>query len=532
MGWKNGENLHLVMKVTRLLTTLSKLYIKQIVYQIIYRINRPAYKYYNYHNMNWHHIIMIYPISKRVCWANNNLSFLNVSDTFYSWNDTRHGMLWAYNLNYMDWLMQEGIDFNEGVKWIDSFVDCINENKIGLEPYPIALRGINWIKFISLNRDKIAPWQLQRWNNSLYSQYRLLERSLEYHLLGNHLLEDAYSLFFAAIYFQKIEFYKRATSLLEEQLKVQVLEDGAHFEQSPMYHCILLDRLLDCYNISIHNDIFDEQEDFNKYMSERAVKMLGHLESIIYRDGSIPILNDSAYEIAPNAGAIFDYARRLNIEWEPLALKECGYRKISIKNMETILDIGDMVASYQPGHSHADTFNYELRLDGTPFIIDTGISTYNKNSRRQFERSTPAHNTVCVRNMNSSEVWGGFRVGRRAKVSILEDSLFKIAALHNGFGNRCTHVRTFEVSEGLMTIKDVLIGRANIGVSYIHFAPDVNVLYYDNRVIKTNKAVININGCNYVNIEDGLASTTYNALNSIKVAIIGFSAELTYTIVF
>lgn len=33
---------------------------------------------------------------------------------------------------------------------------------------------------------------------------------------------------------------------------------------------------------------------------------------------------------------------------------------------------------YIPGHAHADTFNYELRIDGVPFIVDTGISTYNK----------------------------------------------------------------------------------------------------------------------------------------------------------
>lgn len=519
------------MRMGRLINTIYQLHFTQIVYQVIYRIYYPKYKAYYWNNKD-NHISMIYPISKRACLSNNSLCFLNTRDTFYRWNDTRHGMLWAYNLNYMDWLLQEGLDFNEGARWIDLFIEDIDDNMIGLDPYPIALRGINWIKFISLNRDNIGEVRLQKWNNVLYSQYRLLEKSLEYHLMGNHLLEDAFSLFFAAIYFQKNEFYVQAKALLDTQLDEQLLYDGAHFEQSPMYHCILLDRLLDCYNISIHNNIFNDQADLNEFFAERAGRMLGHLESIIYNDRSIPLLNDSAYGIAPCPDALFDYARRLNILWKPLVLNECGYRKMVCRSMETIIDIGRITASYQPGHSHADTFNYEVRLNNIPFIIDTGISTYNKNSRRQFERSTPAHNTVCVEGIDSSEVWGGFRVGRRANVSIIEDSPCKIVASHDGFGRKCCHMRTFDISNANMVIKDVLIGRITNGVSYIHFAPDVNILYFDNNVIKTDRAEIKIDGSCYVDLKDGQASTEYNVLKDIKIAAIEFSSDLTYTIIF
>ncbi len=66
--------------------------------------------------------------------------------------------------------------------------------------------------------------------------------------MGNHLLEDAYSLFIAALYFKDDKFYRKSKKMLWQELKEQILPDGAHYEQSPMYHCILLDRLLDCYN--------------------------------------------------------------------------------------------------------------------------------------------------------------------------------------------------------------------------------------------------------------------------------------------
>ena len=79
-------------------------------------------------------------------------------------------------------------------------------------------------------------------------------------------------------------------------------------------------------------------------------------------------------------------------------MKECGYRKLCSTHLEAVVDVGNITATYQPGHSHADTFNYELRIDCRPFVVDTGISTYNKTARRQYERSTSAHNTVTVGN--------------------------------------------------------------------------------------------------------------------------------------
>ncbi|MBQ8307518.1 MAG: prenyltransferase, partial [Alistipes sp.] len=112
------------------------------------------------------------------------------------------GALWAYNLNYMDWLGQENLEVEERAVWLDRFVQDLSTNRVGLDPYPIALRGINWVKFISTYWEQINPERRQRWLDSLYAQYELLTRKLEFHLLGNHLLEDLYSLFIAALFFR------------------------------------------------------------------------------------------------------------------------------------------------------------------------------------------------------------------------------------------------------------------------------------------------------------------------------------------
>src|ERR1019366_1742442 len=50
-----------------------------------------------------------------------------------------------------------------------------------------------------------------------------------------------------------------------------------------------------------------------------------------------------------------------------------------------------------------------------PLLVDTAASTYERRPVREYERSTAAHNTVEVDRAESTEVWGAFRAGRRAR---------------------------------------------------------------------------------------------------------------------
>lgn len=519
------------MNISLILRTVSYLRIQQVWYQLRYRIFKTRYKHIKspIYTDREKEFFMINPIEKPLILSGNNFSFLNLTSEFFSWNDTSKGMLWAYNLNYMDWPGQKDMSYEEGKGWIDRFIDGIPSNRVGLDPYPIALRSINWIKFISKNRDVIPQEKLNRWNDSLYSQCKLLERKLEYHLLGNHLLEDAYALFIASIYFGDKEMYRRSERLLLSELEEQVLPDGAHYEQSPMYHCILLDRLLDCYNVSVHNIIFDGQEIVNVHLKEYAEKMLGHLQSISYSGSEIPLLNDSANGIAPIPTQIYDYARRLNLCWEQIPMKECGYRKIIQGDIEALVDVGNITATYQPGHSHSDTFGYELRVKGKPFVIDTGISTYNKTSRRQYERSTAAHNTVTISDVESNEVWGGFRVGRRARVVLHQDSDTQIQASHNGFGSKRVHCRTFNVENDTFIVEDE-VSTSHIAKSYIHLSPSVEIISISDGVVQTNIANVMVSGDCSIEIIDSKVSKEYNTFEDNKTIVITFKGKIKYSI--
>ena len=485
-----------------LLRTVRHLRPTQVYHQIWYRLVKPQFKVIASPISVEQLAVSGFktePIPRYYCLDGNRFRFLNIEHEFSNWNYTGNGMLWAYNQNYFDFINQPELTKDEGLYWIDKFIEDLPSNKVGLDPYPIALRSINWIKFFLRNPETVTKPRI----DSLYSQIKLLEKKLEYHLLANHLLEDAYALYISAAYFQDKQLLKKATKLLLGQLKEQILPDGAHYEQSVMYHCILLDRLLDCINIGERCAVNGAE------LRVYASKMLGHLQSIIYRDGSIPMVNDAAEGIAPKSEDIFDYARRLYIKWEALPLKECGYRRMCNDRMETTVDVGNITATYQPGHTHADSLNYELHMDGRPVVVDTGVSTYEKNERRQYERGSSAHNCVVVDGRNSSEVWGGFRVGWRCDVRCRMEDGRCIEASHFGFGKECK--RRFEMNENQFVIEDWFDGEA---MSYIHLAEGI-----DPDVVEINNAI-------KVERKECLYSTEYNKFRKGIVLEIYFSGHL------
>ena len=114
------------------------------------------------------------------------------------------------------------MDRDQGLVLIHNFISQLNQDSVGLDPYPTSLRIINWIKFLirySIKESRIDA--------SLLAQSKILYDNLEYHLMGNHLMENAFALFYAGFYFKKQDLCEKAKTILKEQIEEQILPDGA-----------------------------------------------------------------------------------------------------------------------------------------------------------------------------------------------------------------------------------------------------------------------------------------------------------------
>lgn len=382
-------------------------------------------------------------------------TFLNQSVTFtehIDWNYPANGKLWTYTLNYFE---------HGNLALIHDFIRQTAALRDGLEPYPTSLRVLNWRAF--LVREGIQDPIVER---HLYAQTALLRARLEYYLGGNHLLENACALTIMAIHFRHQAWFAKGSALLREQLAEQILTDGGHYERSPVYHQILTSRLLDVYDALRAVD-----PELGRYVRGKAAAMLNWLVAVTFRDGSVPMVNDAAYGVAPATAELLARAALLGFMPTPARLSDSGYRMLTTSRFEVFIDIGPVGPDHQPGHAHADTFSFVLHVDGKPLLVDPGTSTYQIGERRSWERSTAAHNTVTVAGQNSSEVWGGFRVGRRAQVQVKTDTPRCVEATHNGYAHlNEQHTRRWTLTdEDTLRIDDQFINNNLIKESSLHF---------------------------------------------------------------
>ncbi len=446
----------------------------------------------------------------------NKFVFLNIEHDFgekINWNHPDYGKLWTYNLNYFEFLNQKNIPKEAGIALINNFTGSLQELSDGMEPYPTSLRTVNWIKFFVKNG--ITDKKLHAF---LYFQYQCLLKDLEYHLLGNHLLENAFSLLFGAYFFQDENFYKTAKELLTKELDEQILPDGADFELSTMYHQIILFRVLDSINL-VKNNPWKNGEMLD-FLTKKAEIMLGWLKQMTFSDGTIPLFNDSAEGIAPASQELFDYAGSLKIKTVEKPLKESGYRKFTGKNYEIFVDAGKIGPDYIPGHAHADMLNFELHLYGAPCVVDTGTTTYQRCPRRSLERSTAAHNSVTVNNQNQSDVWGGFRVGKRAEIKIESENDNQITASHDGFG-KVIHKREFVCEENRITIRDTLMPSGK-GKARIHFHPSVE-FSIENNTLCAGNFTVSFKNIDNIETEKFEYSLGFNKTAESKCIVVNFT---------
>ena len=434
------------------------------------------------------------------------------------------GKLWTYNLNYFDFLNQENISKETGLQLIQDFIKNDALLKDGKEPYPISLRGINWVKFLSNNqvKDELI-------NNTLYFHYCILFKNLEYHLLGNHLLENAFSLLFGAYYFQDEKLYNKSKNLLISELNEQVLKDGAHFELSPMYHQIILLRLLDSIQLIKLNSEW-KKDDLLSFLEAKASLMISWLHNITYKMETFQWLNDATFNIAPNSKNIFSYAKHLGINSQNIPLSDSGYRKIKSNNYELLIDVGNVGPSYQPGHAHSDTFNFELIKDGNPIFVDTGISTYEKNAIRQYERATHSHNTVKIGSKEQTQVWGGFRVAKRAKITHLIEKPNLIEASHDGYlSNGYKHTRSFLWGEKYLILKDKINrSTSNKAKAYFHLHSSVTKPLVDGNtiILESSGVSIEFERASNISIEEYQLSAGFNKTNLAYKIVVLFDQTL------
>jgi uncharacterized heparinase superfamily protein len=435
--------------------------------------------------------------------AAREFTFLNqtvASSGPIPWNDRRHAKLWLYHLNYFDFL-NVGFVLPDEERLLQLAMEialdwCAHNTKgteVGWEPYALSVRIVNWLKFLARHgrwlelleeRGKISTL-LQ----SLGGQVATLEHRLERDLLGNHFLKNIKALLFAGALLDtpmSTRWWAKGENLLEQELNEQILPDGGHFERSPMYHAQILEDLAE---IRLLCAATRKNLAYSRLLAEKIRSMAQFMKGILHPDGEIPLFNDSVLSGAHPPAEVLNMAeapdtKGVESESQVRVFPDTGYGVIRSPESRSILifDCGPLGPDCQPGHGHCDVLTYELSLHGQRVVVDTGVSTYEQRPERSYERSTAAHNTLCIDGEEQSEIWASFRVGRRPRVGQIRGGSnggFRfLSGQHDAYQRLgVVHARTILLlPPDTWIVADLLGGNGSHLVEcFLHFHPRVRV---------------------------------------------------------
>jgi uncharacterized heparinase superfamily protein len=440
----------------------------------------------------WHHMTLYdnkVDSQLEACFLNHTKKL----DLPADWNNESPSKLWVYNLHYFEDLLsdnsEEKHNFHSELlnKWVD-------QNPVGYgngwQPYPTSLRIVNilkaWLGGLELD-DKLF--------SSIFAQASFLSSNLEKHLLGNHYFVNLKALLFAGVIFENTYWLSIAEKGLISEIPEQILEDGANFELSPMYHSLILVDMLDMFNLSraYPAEVSRKLVSLLEYF---IPKMLAFMEAMTHPDGGVSFFNDSTDGIAPSKAKIESYGEMLGFKINHLDLSKTkiidnansGYICATVAGNKLIFDASPVGPDYIPGHAHADTLSFELSIGAQRVFVNSGTSEYGLSPKRLNQRKTVSHNTVEVDGKDSSQVWSGFRVANRAKIiskhtQLKQDHSIELLAAHNGYKSLFAgsiHKRKLTFNKNSFIVSDSLQRTFKYAKSRFYFHPDLIISLEDN----------------------------------------------------
>ncbi|MBL8227459.1 MAG: alginate lyase family protein [Bryobacterales bacterium] len=322
--------------------------------------------------------------------------------------------------------------FHRGINWASAL--------------EVAFRALSWIWILHLVGGRLQETTRRTLLNSLFQHASHLAHNLSIYFAPNtHLMGEAVCLHAIGCMLPQAphadEWRRLGAHWVERCIQDQVLEDGAHFEQSSYYHLYSIDFFL------LHALL---NPGVSAWYRQRLQRMCELLAAITDRDGSFPLLGDddggrlfhpfgnrrffpratltaaSCFFDQPSWRFTPDDYAEIGLWWmgpqPPVPASAVKPRSCGVFGDSGLVAGGDdrlqivftakAFGSGTAGHSHAHALHFVARLDQRDLLLDSGTFTYvgDWDTRNRF-RSSAAHNTIRIDSMDQGTPVNPFRWG-------------------------------------------------------------------------------------------------------------------------
>lgn len=277
----------------------------------------------------------------------------------------------------------------------------------------------------------------RNWMRSIGIHIKFLKHAYNQAPMGLPRLMCRIALAYAAICVSGQNVYLRnASTLLDEELSLQILPDGGHISRNPG---VIPDIL--CFLLPLR----EAYAKLGKAPSQELVSTIDRLMVALkfYRlgNGEISHFNGSSTTIVNLVSAILRYDDAKGAA--PDNATNSNYQRIAKNGIILIAETGTSPNGPISTSAHAGTLSFEFSANHTPIIINCG-ATKSENAKLNLAvRHTAAHNTLTMNNTSSSwfhdnensRLYGRKIAGPTQVISIRENNVNSttIQMHHNGY---------------------------------------------------------------------------------------------------
>jgi uncharacterized heparinase superfamily protein len=358
------------------------------------------------------------------------------------------------------------------LRWIETHGEW---HPVSWRPDVLGARVANWIgqsEFLTAGAE--APFN-DEFYRSLRRQIRHLQRVARYAAPGMARLTVLKGLIFAALALDNRKGLARSLHGLETEIGLQVLVDGGYITRNPSHQLAVMRQLID-----IRTALRDAREDVPQELQTAIDRMAPMLRFFRHGDGGLALFNGSREE----EGWLIDVVlTRSEARGKPLdSAPHSGFERLTANRTLILMDAGAPPPSGVDEQAHAGALSFEMSVGKDRVIVNCGAHHGDRASWRLAQRTTAAHSTLTVEDINSTEVLqdGGLG-GTAATISVdrkQADGDIWIDSAHDGYQKAfgLTHARRLYLaaSGGDLRGEDTLTGEGNHKfVVRFHLHPDV-----------------------------------------------------------
>lgn len=288
--------------------------------------------------------------------------------------------------------------------WIDT--DGSHWEKNAWSPSAAGNRLSNWID----QRDFLAaganPTFLKKLDASIYQHNRYLKHLRFILPPGLSKIIAFKGLILTALCNKNYRYLIRLCKNLDREIETQIFSDGGHTSRNPAKQVELLRHLIDIRAALKHSN-----EEVSECLQNAIDKVAPMVRFFRHGDGGLALFNGAN----EGEGWLIDVVlTRSEARGKPFtSAPHSGFERAATNRTLLFMDVGNPAGKGFDEQAHAGALSIEMSVGKERIITNCGAYIGAVDSWAEVQRTTAAHSTVTLENLNSAELISGRGIGIR-----------------------------------------------------------------------------------------------------------------------